>query len=380
MLRQGWIWIFVWGLLVITPGYVYSFPNAETFQAEDITELNVYLLVSNISPELVGDLMQPVRTKLNSYGVDLNIVTTAEDAHLVIELNQAGNSIYLSAPKIAPWVTEKSELLTRVYNPLVRFDVDSERWDEQKSLASNLIAAFLLYHVQLCDQAINIFWDFFDKEWPLWVAISPYQLNLIRGNCLLGEGRYRDAIEYLKYAPMLSEGGLPLDGLNNLAWAYLQNKQSPEAIEIVDNWLLDLSSLVNPDPRWLLEKRLYAITLRSQLHALNFDYDAALADMNAAIELNADNPALYVQRGQVYLLLYEWDRVMEDYSFALELDPEYADAYYYRGLLYYTTLVDRQNALPDFERYLDLAPDGEHAEDAQNYADAIRAELKALER
>src|SRR5690606_29838242 len=114
MLRQGWIWIFVWGLLVITPGYVYSFPNAETFQAEDITELNVYLLVSNISPELVGDLMQPVRTKLNSYGVDLNIVTTAEDAHLVIELNQAGNSIYLSAPKIAPWVTEKSELLTRV--------------------------------------------------------------------------------------------------------------------------------------------------------------------------------------------------------------------------------------------------------------------------
>lgn len=121
-----------------------------------------------------------------------------------------------------------------------------------------------------------------------------------------------------------------------------------------------------------------ALKARAQLYLLDFDYDGALDSLNAALAASPDNPALYVARGQVYLLLYEWDQVMADYNAALALDPDYADAYYYRGLLYYTTLVDRVNALPDFERYLALAPDGPHAIRALNYADAIRAELDAL--
>jgi tetratricopeptide (TPR) repeat protein len=127
-------------------------------------------------------------------------------------------------------------------------------------------------------------------------------------------------------------------------------------------------------------------------HALNNDFDAALADINMAFEVYSDTlpqgeqpdlaflASLYVQRGQVYLLLYEWDKVLDDYNTALELDPMYADAYYYRGVLYYSVRFEREKAIPDFERYLELAPGGALAEKAAQYLTDIQTELEALEK
>jgi tetratricopeptide (TPR) repeat protein len=123
------------------------------------------------------------------------------------------------------------------------------------------------------------------------------------------------------------------------------------------------------------------LTKRSQLYALAFRFDEAIADMDAAIELDPDNPELYVERGQRILLLYEWDRVLADYNHALELDPNYADAYYYRGLLYASApegLDARAEAAADFRRYLELAPNGEHASDAARYLEQIEAQLEAI--
>ncbi len=122
--------------------------------------------------------------------------------------------------------------------------------------------------------------------------------------------------------------------------------------------------------------------LRSQLYALAFRYDEAIADMDAAIALESDDPALYVERGQRIILLYEWDRALADYNRALELDPLYADAYYYRGILYASVpegIDARRNALADFERYLDFAPNGPRAADAARYRAEIQAQLSALD-
>ena len=117
------------------------------------------------------------------------------------------------------------------------------------------------------------------------------------------------------------------------------------------------------------------------LYALAFRYDDAIADMDAAIALDPNNPALYVERGQRIILLYEWDRALADYNHALELDPNYADAYYYRGILYASVpegIDARRSALADFQRYLDLAPDGQHAADAARYLADIQAQFDAL--
>lgn len=153
-------------------------------------------------------------------------------------------------------------------------------------------------------------------------------------------------------------------------------------------WTDFISTLTDASLKLLLQ--LY--THSARLHALNNDFDAALADINTALERYYDSvdspfdvdPAilapLFVQRGQIHLFLYEWDKVLEDYNTALQINPQYADPYYYRGVLYYSVRFEREKAIPDFERYLELAPDGELAEKAQKYLTDIRAELEALER
>ena len=120
---------------------------------------------------------------------------------------------------------------------------------------------------------------------------------------------------------------------------------------------------------------------RAKVHAENFDYDSAIAEMDSAIEIYPENVALYIMRGQMLLLLYEWDRVLENYNTAIELDPYYAESYFYRGVLYYSVLtseIPRQTALADFEHYLVLSPNSELAGQAQSYIDTINAELEAL--
>jgi len=121
--------------------------------------------------------------------------------------------------------------------------------------------------------------------------------------------------------------------------------------------------------------------IRSRLNADIFRYDEAIADMDAAIALDPDNPLLYVERGQRILLLYEWDRALADFNRALELDPDYANAYYFRGILYASVpeaVEARQLALDDFQRYLELAPNGQHAASAAENITSLQAQLESL--
>jgi tetratricopeptide (TPR) repeat protein len=125
-------------------------------------------------------------------------------------------------------------------------------------------------------------------------------------------------------------------------------------------------------------------TERARLYALLYDYDAALNDVNAAIEI-ADRQqasaeqlaAFYTHRGEIYLLRYEWDAALTDFNRALELSPDYADAHFQRGVLYYT-MAQRDNALDDFRQYRQLAPDGTYSDQVATYIESIQAEIEAL--
>jgi tetratricopeptide (TPR) repeat protein len=120
-----------------------------------------------------------------------------------------------------------------------------------------------------------------------------------------------------------------------------------------------------------------AHALRARVHAHNFDYAAALVDVDQALMYRPDAGVLHLQRGQVNLLLYEWDRALEDYNRALEYSPNSEEIYYYRGLLYYTWLR-RDEAQRDFERVLLLAPRSGKAAEVRRYLQAIAAERSAL--
>ena len=84
----------------------------------------------------------------------------------------------------------------------------------------------------------------------------------------------------------------------------------------------------------------------------------------------------------MYLNIYEWDKSLDDYNTAIELNPSYAEAYFQRGLLYYSILQTgdslREEALADFRHYLELAPDGPHADEPRRYITGIEAAMVAL--
>ncbi|WP_420345271.1 tetratricopeptide repeat protein [Pelagibius sp.] len=85
------------------------------------------------------------------------------------------------------------------------------------------------------------------------------------------------------------------------------------------------------------------------------DIDGALADMQAVIDLDPDDPLAYFNRGDAYLKLDKPERAIAEFSRSIELDPNYAPSYSMRGSVY--SLVDKHAlALADHDRALSLEP------------------------
>ena len=234
--------------------------------------------------------------------------------------------------------------------------------DEAAEMASTL----LLYAAGRCDAAGAGFGRLADAAF-------------YRGNCALLAGDYKAAIAFYGDVLVDKDERPRRDTMTNLAWAAVQSGDGETALATMDQ----LVAYDWPFPRQSAE----ALADRAQIEALLFDYDAAIADMDAALRVYGETPAhsfsrsflaeLYTLRGQMVLLTYEWDAVLADYHRAIEADPAYAPAYFQRGVLYYTE-GPREQALPDFERYLELAPEGFYADEAADYIESIAVELEAL--
>lgn len=82
------------------------------------------------------------------------------------------------------------------------------------------------------------------------------------------------------------------------------------------------------------------------------------------------------------MLLYKWDRALADFNYVINQNSTYADAYYFRGVLYASVpegVEARQLAIADFQRYLELAPDGQHAGSAAENIASLQAQLDAID-
>jgi tetratricopeptide (TPR) repeat protein len=104
---------------------------------------------------------------------------------------------------------------------------------------------------------------------------------------------------------------------------------------INDEWeraIADYSSAIELDPT-LLE----AYTRRSRAYAeLKYDDPRGLADASKAIELDPKNPRGYVARGMFHLdqVPPVPERALADFTKAIEVDPRNAYAYMHRALLH----------------------------------------------
>ena len=115
------------------------------------------------------------------------------------------------------------------------------------------------------------------------------------------------------------------------------------------------------------------------------EYDQAIADFTAAIELNPHLAEAYYNRGVVFYVEAEggYDRGVEhygqgeyehaitDFTSAIELNPQYAEAYYNRGLAY-VGRREYDQAIADYTAAIDLNP--QDAEAYRNRGHAYRVE------
>jgi tetratricopeptide (TPR) repeat protein len=367
-------------------------------------DVSVYIFLDeNLEGEQFDDFFEQVGENLDDYGISLSLTyqsciqfavkgcTIPSSANLLFSAHRPEKLTEPARPAMFYINTPQAISTSPILMPQNTYPAQvglmtllpEEYWDKWDI---SLVTAMALYSINRCDVAEKYF---FETEKILETKASPLDsdyspgvylgyhilvryMMLLRGNCAIQLGDYEKARQYFetelepKSWYVCEERNLSI--YVNLAWTYLQLGLEESAFDE------ELWTQIQCGGR---QTKILALTKRAQLYALAFRYDDAIADIDAAIKIDPENPELYLLRGQMILLLYEWDRVLADYNRAIELDPEYADAYYYRGILFYTQ-GPRENAVTDFRRYLELAPDGEHAADSAQYIEDIQRELEVL--
>jgi serine/threonine protein kinase len=90
------------------------------------------------------------------------------------------------------------------------------------------------------------------------------------------------------------------------------------------------------------------------------DYSGAIADYSQVIKLNPEDAGAYVNRCSSYRKLSDFSAAIADCSDAIKLNPNYADAYVNRCLAW-ISLGDTIQALPDCNQAIKLAPNSAEA-------------------
>lgn len=88
--------------------------------------------------------------------------------------------------------------------------------------------------------------------------------------------------------------------------------------------------------------------------------DAAMADLDKALELKPGDAGSYVDKGTIFARKENYQAAIEQYSKAIELNPNYALAFFNRGTVN-EKLGKTQDALGDYLRSADLDPTNELA-------------------
>lgn len=364
-------------------------PSAITLLFGYDTSLSIY--ANSFASSLNRQLRQEgYSLVLHKAGQTRDEQIATSDVNLYLQSNQSdpGGKVSVTSYPLHTQLTDVSPLLHNSFQAL-QLDIAYEQNDHRATqVMVDFLTALSLYTVRRCDRAE----PYFLRVEANALSLDLETINLIssvrfyRGNCALIAADLPAAAHFYESARGTNAKlSLFTDASAiNLAWVYLKLGNTDEAVAIMDQ------EVARFNPQYSFGFAATALVQRSQIHALAFQYDQAVSDIDQAIDYcmasSSVTPAYcaryYTLRGQTYLLLYQWDNVLADYNKAIELDPTYADAYYYRGVLYYSILQTGQamynDALADFQHYLERAPNGEHAADAARYATDIQTQINAL--
>lgn len=92
---------------------------------------------------------------------------------------------------------------------------------------------------------------------------------------------------------------------------------------------------------------------KASIKFMKKDFQGALDCLNEAINMDSNNPLLYLNRGYVNHVANNYEKAMEDYNTAIQINPNYAYAYNNRGVLK-VALKDVNGAMEDYNKALQI--------------------------
>lgn len=367
----------VWAAIVLCPPF-------ETVAQDEILFIVMPDDVSN--PTYVNNVFYALEDRLQEEGfLPIRYLTADQPISpylklsVIISSNPEGYRMTLSTLLWRLPLSDSSPLLQNnnfALNTVLQYGVGDQ---EATDLVVEFLLALNLYSVGECDRAVARFTVLENQ----FAAIRLDTRNLFalvhfyKGNCFLLSADYSTAVqEYESALQIPAERTLYLDGsVINLAWVYIQVGRPDDAFALLTTEINRFD--VRFSPEWVAA----AYEMRGQFHGLAQQFPEAISDLTRSIELGT-NPQRYTVRGSMYRALYEWDSALNDFNAALEMNSAYPDAYYERGLLYVSILQTGDDfydeALADFQQYLVLAPSGDHAAEATRYISDLQSQRDAL--
>jgi tetratricopeptide (TPR) repeat protein len=103
-------------------------------------------------------------------------------------------------------------------------------------------------------------------------------------------------------------------------------------------------------------QRAAALANRSALYVVSGRYEAAVADSNAALQLDDQLTEAYVNRGAAFLLQHRSTDAGADFTRALALAPAHREIVYFNRAIAREDMGDLQGAYADYRAASDLKP------------------------
>ncbi len=184
--------------------------------------------------------------------------------------------------------------------------------------------------------------------------------QLERGNVLLAAEDYEGAIQVFAEALVSVPDNAKAPVLVAIAQAQVQLERDEEALATLEQ-VLDLAP-ANVNALRLMSRRLTALGRREE----------AQAYLDRMPEDQRVDPEILLSEGLAAYNRNDFEGAVEKLDATIEASPEWAEAYYIRGL---ANMAAGKNtaAAADFRRLLELAPEGERAEEAKQFAEYLES-------
>jgi tetratricopeptide (TPR) repeat protein len=183
-----------------------------------------------------------------------------------------------------------------------------------------------------------------------------------KGYILFQEGKYEEALH--EYQAAVLKNPEEANHYYNLGVTYMALGRNKEAIEA-------FKKTINVQPGNLL-----ALKSLGQLFAKEKEYKQASHYLSLAANISSSDPEVFYNLGVSLLNMANYPGALDAFQKTIACQKNYGDAYYQLGLLYLNQ-NEKDKALINFEKFLEISPDDSKVPNVKKMIELIKKENMA---